>query len=85
MQWDFQNKEKVGWTGKSSFVLEVPLRILRPSVVYSVPCDRIMQRASYLDLLISKLVIQLFLVHTRVGEMIFCCNFPVNVGITKHG
>ena len=71
-QWDFQNKEKVAWTGKSSFVLEVPLRILRPSVVYFIPCDWIMQRAYYLDLLISKLVIELFLVHTRVGEMIFC-------------
>ena len=44
-QWDFQNKGKSGWTGKSSFVLEVPLRHLRPSVIYSVPCDRILQRA----------------------------------------
>ena len=40
--WDFQNKGKSGWTGKSSFVLEIPLR---PSVIYSVPCDRILQRA----------------------------------------
>ena len=44
-QWDFQNKRKSGWTGKSSFVLEVPLRYLRPSVIYSVPCDWILQRA----------------------------------------
>ena len=44
-QWDFQNKGKSGWTGKSSFVLKVPLRHLRPSVIYSVPCDRILQRA----------------------------------------
>ena len=44
-QWDFQNKGKSGWTGTSSFVLEVPLRHLRPSVIYSVPCDRILQRA----------------------------------------
>ena len=29
----------------SSFVLEVPLCNLRPSVIYSVPCDRIVQRA----------------------------------------
>ena len=49
-QWDFQNKGKSDWTGKSSFVLEVPLRHLRPSVIYSVPCDRILQRA-YLDIL----------------------------------
>ena len=44
-QWDFQNKRKYGWTGKNSFVLKVPLRHLRPSVIYSVPCDRILQRA----------------------------------------
>jgi len=31
----------------SSFVLEVPLRNLRPSVIYSLPCDRIVQRAYY--------------------------------------
>ena len=24
-QWDVQNKEKSGWIGKSSFVVEVPL------------------------------------------------------------
>ena len=44
-QWDFQNKGKSRWTGTSSFVLKVPLRHLRPSVIYSVPCDRIVQRA----------------------------------------
>ena len=44
-QWDFQNNEKAGWTGTSSFVLETPLRYLRPSIIYSVPCDRIVQRA----------------------------------------
>ena len=45
MQWDFQNKGKSSWTGTSSFVLEVPLRNLCPSVIYSAPCDRIVQRA----------------------------------------
>ena len=44
-QWDFQNKGKSGCTGKSSFVLEVALRYLRPSVIYSVPCDQILQMA----------------------------------------
>ena len=44
-QWDFQNKGKSGWTGKSSFVFEVPLRHLCPGVLYSVPCDWILQRA----------------------------------------
>ena len=48
-QWDFQNKGKLGWTGASSFVLEVLLHNLRPSVIYSVPCDRIVQRAYYMD------------------------------------
>ena len=46
-QWDFQNKGKSGWTGKSSFFLEVPLCNLRPSVIYSVPCDQILQRAYF--------------------------------------
>ena len=46
-QWDFQNKGKSGWTDKISFVLEVPLRYLRPSVICSLPCDRILQRAYY--------------------------------------
>ena len=46
-QWDFQNKRKSGWTGKNSFVLEVPLHHLRPSVIYSVPWDRILQRAYF--------------------------------------
>ena len=44
-QRDFQNKGKSGWTGTSSFVLEVPLCNLRPSVICSLPCDRIVQRA----------------------------------------
>ena len=44
-QWDFQNKGKSCWTDTSSFVLEVLLLYLRPSIIYSVPCDRILQRA----------------------------------------
>ena len=46
-QWDFQNKGNSGRTGKRSFVLEVPLRYLRLSVIYSVPYDRIPQRGYY--------------------------------------
>ena len=30
-----EKKEKLGWTGKSSFVLEVPPRHLRPSIIYN--------------------------------------------------
>ena len=33
-QCDFQNKGKSEWTGKSSFVLKVPLRCLRPIPYY---------------------------------------------------
>ena len=32
-------------SNRLSFVLKVSLRHLRPSVIYSVPCDRILQRA----------------------------------------
>ena len=45
MQWDFQNKGIFTSPARLSFVLEVPLRHLRPSVIYSVPCNRILQRA----------------------------------------
>ena len=47
-QWDFQNKGTRTSPAQHSFVLEVPLRHLRPSVIYSVPCDQILQRAYYL-------------------------------------
>ena len=53
-QWDFRNKGKSGWTGTSSFVLEVPLRNLRPSAIYSVPCDWIVQRVYCLSFWIYK-------------------------------
>ena len=46
-QWDFKTKGKSDWPGNNSFVLKVPLRHLRPSVIYSVPCDRILQRAIF--------------------------------------
>ena len=46
-QWDFQNKGILTSPARLSFVLEVPLRYLRPSVIYSAPCDRILQRAYY--------------------------------------
>ena len=45
----FSKHRKVGWAGKSFFVLEVPLRYLRPSLIYSLPCDRILQRAIILS------------------------------------
>ena len=45
MQWDFQKKGKLGWSGKSSFNLEVPLYYLHLSIIYSIPCDWILQSA----------------------------------------
>ena len=43
-QWDFQNKGTRTSSARLSFVLKVPLCNLRPSVIYSVPYDRIVQR-----------------------------------------
>ena len=34
-------EEKPGWTGKSPFILKVPLRYLSPSIISSVPCELI--------------------------------------------
>ena len=46
-QWDSQNKGTRTSPVWLSFVLKVPLRHLHPSVIYSVPCDRILQMAYY--------------------------------------
>ena len=46
-QRDSQNKGTRTSPARLSFVLKVPLRHLRPSVIYSVPWDRILQRAYY--------------------------------------
>ena len=59
-QWDFQNKGKSGWTDKSSFVLEVPLHYLHPSVIYSVSCDQILQRAYYELILLCDMLILIY-------------------------
>ena len=48
-QWDYQNKGTLTSPARLSFVLKVPLRYLHPSVIYSVPCDRILQRAYYMS------------------------------------
>jgi len=42
-QWDFQNKITRTSPARLSFVLKAPLRNLRRSLIYSVPCDRIVQ------------------------------------------
>ena len=49
-QWDCQNKGTLTSSAQFSFVLKVPLRYLHPSIIYSVPCDRILQRAYYQNL-----------------------------------
>jgi len=51
-QWDFQNKGTRTSPALLSFVLKVPLRHLRPSVIYSVPCDRIVPRGYYVPFVI---------------------------------
>ena len=44
-QWDFQNKGTLASPARLCFVLKGRLRHLHPSVIYSVPCYRILQRA----------------------------------------
>ena len=41
----FKTKESRAGLVRVSFVLEAPLRYFGPSIIYSVPCDQIMQRA----------------------------------------
>ena len=48
-QWDFQNRGTRTSPAQLSFVLKVPLCNLRPSIINSVPCDRIVQRAYSCD------------------------------------
>ena len=43
-QWDFQNKGTLTSPAQLSFVFKVPLRQLRTSIIYSIPCDWILQR-----------------------------------------
>ena len=40
----FKTKESRAGLVRVFFFLEVPLRYLRPSIIYSLPCDRIVQR-----------------------------------------
>ena len=49
-QWDFQNNGTLTSPARLSFVWKVSLRHLRPSVIYSVPSDRILKR-TYLHIL----------------------------------
>ena len=65
-QWDFQNKGTRTSPARLSFVLKVPLRNLRPSVIYSVPCDRIVQRA-YLPASASRRILQINIQRTFFG------------------
>ena len=46
-QWEFENKGTLTIPARLSFVLKVPLRYLRPSIIYSLLCDWIVQRAYY--------------------------------------
>ena len=48
-QWDFQNKGTPTSPAQLSFVLKVSQCNLRPSIINSVPCDRIVQKACWKD------------------------------------
>ena len=71
-QWDFQNIRTLTSPARLSFVLEVPLRHLRPSVIYSVPCDQILQRAYFSRLLLSLSLLRL---SKRRGRLKFRLTF----------
>ena len=43
-QWDFQNKGTCTSPARLSFVWNVPLCYLRPCIIYSMPCDGMVQR-----------------------------------------
>ena len=44
-QWEFHNEGTLTSPARVFFVMKVPLRYLIPSKIYSVACDRIVQRA----------------------------------------
>ena len=77
--WDFQNKGTLTNPALLSFVLKVPLRHLRPSVIYSVPCDWILQRA-YLELVFTIIpqvltcINQCSHIPRNVTLLIYCCS-----------
>ena len=57
---------------RRSFFLGVPRRHLRPSLFYSVPCDRILQRA-YFTRLDLHFVVTLFIGQYCCLSYCFCC------------
>ena len=76
-QWDFQNKGTLTSPARLFFVLKVPLRHLRPSVIYSVPCDQILQRA-YFD------PMQLCLFSVASTFIVFALKTPLILTIYGH-
>ena len=44
IQWDFKNKGTRTSPARRSFVLNVRLRYLRPSIIYSILCEQILSR-----------------------------------------
>ena len=80
-QWDFQNKGTLTSPTRLSFVLEVPLRYLRPSIIYSVPCDRIVQRAycpRKITTTMTSGVVHLMCTKGHVTRGNFSCNLQRN-------
>ena len=63
-------------TGASSFVLEVPLRYLRPSIIYFVPCDRILQR-TYCSSVSCKLKTALPFFRGTITKIAYAIKFEV--------
>ena len=54
LHWSQRTKELLPASpARLSFVLKAPLRYLHPSIIYSIPCDQIMQRAYFIQFPIS--------------------------------
>ena len=69
-QWNSQNKGTLTCPTRLSYILKVPLCYLRPSIIYCVQCDRIVQRAYYDDMpgVMYRDVNPWYAPHASVGE-----------------
>ena len=78
---NFQNKETRTSPARRSFVLRVTLCNLRPSIIISVPCDRIVQRAycpRKITTTMTSGVVHLMCTKGHVTRGNFSCNLQRN-------
>ena len=78
-----QNKGTLTSPARIFIVVKVPLRYLRPSIIYSVPCDRILQRA-YWTALVCRLLIYLRVFTLSIWLLCFVVGFA-SLDAVHHG